>query len=553
MKKLLLSTLFVVTFFAVSTVSASASANGVVRVGLRYSSTALLSANLENAVGEGYEFGYYDGDRTFVPLGETEETAISMTAAGDIYMSESGVYSRDIPSGGYRSLEGWHVQLDGTYRDFEQAASAARACGGWPAWIDGEYVVRTGCYGSRSQAENDAGGLAGRAVRSADTGVIVTVTKSNDILFEFDGSGDQYLGVRPVSWGKGTETWFKGYRYAGGFEYRRTGGGDLSVINVVDLEDYVKGVLPTEMGGGWPLEALKAQAVCARTYASRTTKHQNAGFDVCAATHCQMYTGRNAATDTTDEAVDRTAGKCLWYGGELIDAVYHACDGGATEDASNVWGGGVPYLKGKLDPYEAQTSIPGYSYTVTYTAEELTWILQNSGRSIGTVADVYVSQRTALGNVYAVTFVDTSGKKLTLTGDNARMAFYSTTYGKSVPSLRFEINGGSGGGSGGAYCVNGSGTKLDSLEGVTAISGSGQLATLEGGKLAAVTSGGTETVSAGTSGRKSAKRADGTFTITGTGNGHNVGMSQYGAKAMAEQGHDYEDILDFYYTDVTIR
>ena len=307
------------------------------------------------------------------------------------------------------------------------------------------------------------------------------------------------------------------------------------------------------MGGGWPLEALKAQAVCARTYASRTTKHQSAGFDVCAATHCQMYTGRNAATDTTDKAADRTEGECLWYDGELIDAVYHACDGGATEDAENVWGGEVPYLKGKQDPYEAMTSIPGYSYTVTYTAEELTWILQNSGRRIGTVKDVYVSQRTAQDNVYAVTFVDTAGKELTLTGDDARMAFYSTPDGKRVRSLRFTINGESGGGSGGAYCVNGSGTQLPTLEGLSAISGSGGLSTLDGGKVSVITSSGTETVSGGTTGRKSPRRSDGTFTITGTGNGHNVGMSQYGAKAMAEQGYDYEEILDFYYTDVTIR
>ena len=239
MKKLLLSTLFIVTFCAISTISASAAHNGAVKVGLRYGSTALFSANLENAVGEGYEFGYYDEDREFVPLGETRETTISMTAAGDIYMSESGVYSRDIPSGGYRSLEGWHVQLEETYRDFDDAADAARDCGGWPAWIDGEYAVRTGCYGSRSDAEDEARALRGQAVRSSDTGVLVTVTKTNDILFEFDDGGDCWLGVRPVSWGGGTETWFKGYRYAGGFEYRRAGGGDLSVINVVDLVDYV--------------------------------------------------------------------------------------------------------------------------------------------------------------------------------------------------------------------------------------------------------------------------------------------------------------------------
>ena len=108
----------------------------------------------------------------------------------------------------------------------------------------------------------------------------------------------------------------------------------------------------------------------------------------------------------------------------------------------------MPYLRGKEDPYEAQTSIPNYSWSVSYTWEELTWVLQNSGYDIGDVVDAYVSEYTDLGNVYSVTFVDSRGNTLVRTGDNARMAFYSTTLGKNVPSLRFTISGGTGGGSG---------------------------------------------------------------------------------------------------------
>ena len=101
-------------------------------------------------------------------------------------------------------------------------------------------------------------------------------------------------GVQPrhqpgLEEGEETATWFKGYRYYGGFQYRRS-GGDLTVINIVDVEDYVKGVLPYEMNNAWPLEALKAQAVCARTYAAAiSSSHASAGFDVCNNTHCQMY------------------------------------------------------------------------------------------------------------------------------------------------------------------------------------------------------------------------------------------------------------------------
>ena len=81
MKKKLLTLLFVVTFFAICTSSAAAVENDMVKVGLKYGSSALFSANLENAVGEGYEFGYYDEDWDFVSLGETDEITISMTAA----------------------------------------------------------------------------------------------------------------------------------------------------------------------------------------------------------------------------------------------------------------------------------------------------------------------------------------------------------------------------------------------------------------------------------------------------------------------------------------
>ena len=183
-------------------------------------------------------------------------------------------------------------------------------------------------------------------------------------------------------------------------------------------------------------------------------------------------------------------------------------------------------------------------------------MLQNSGYSIGTVCDVYVAERSALGNVTKVVFTDTSGKRLTVTGQACSNAFYSTTLGKNVRSLRFTISGGSGEGSGtaGGYVVNGT-TVLSDLSGAAVISGSGTLGTLKGGTYSAITSSGTETLapSSGTASNSGSVPSGSGITITGTGYGHHVGMSQYGAKAMAEQGYDYLDILEFYYTDVTIE
>ena len=90
MKKLVFALTFVVTFFTLSAVSASAVTNDTVKVGLRYGSSAMFSANLENAVGSGYTFGWYDEDRSFHDLGETAEPTISMTAAGTISLDSSG-------------------------------------------------------------------------------------------------------------------------------------------------------------------------------------------------------------------------------------------------------------------------------------------------------------------------------------------------------------------------------------------------------------------------------------------------------------------------------
>ncbi len=464
MKNKLLIPFLVVTFFVLSAPPASAVTNGVVKVGLRYGSSALASANLENAEGAGYEFGYYDGDRRFVSLGRTDVTTITMS-----------------PSGGSR--------------------------------------------------------------------VRVTRTGTSEVLYEHNG-GEYPLGVRPA----GNVTWFKGYRYAGGFEYVPESAGSLKVINVVGLEDYVKGVVPYEMPGDWPLAALEAQAVCARTFVQGHNKHlRDEGFDVCGGVDCQVYngrgTGKNEPSSDSDRAVENTAGLCIYYNGTLVqDAVYHSSDGGATEDGGNVWGTETGYLKGKLDPYESQTAVPNNSYSVTYTAGELSWILDQKGHSVGTVQDVYVSEYTPLGNVKQVTFVGTGGTK-TFTGDDCRMIFYSSTYQKSVSSLRFDINGRRGGS--GGLAVNGTGL-LSSLDGVSVISGGGTTGTLRGNTASAITASGTVTVSAEAERPSGGGASNGNFVISGTGNGHNVGLSQYGAKAMAEQGFGFQEILNFYYTDITI-
>ena len=533
MKKFLAASALCLLFFALWTAPASAVVNDTVKVGIKFGSGALATANLENHQGSGYDFGYFDDQRSFVELGGTEEITISMTAA-----------------------DSYRVQLPLSYGSFSEAQAAARGySGAFPAYVSGSFVVRMGAYSSASAAQSAASGVGGTVIGPSSTGVTVIITGTDTVLFQFDCLGVRSLGIMPREASGDPVTWFKGYKYRGGFEYQRVTGGAINVINVVSLEDYVKGVLPGEMGGGFPAEALKAQAVCARTYACRTTKHlKTYGFDVCNTTDCQVYTGASAQTDATDAAVEATWGQCAYSGGELIETLYHSSDGGATEDAANVWGGNAAYLTGKKDPYEAMISIPNYQYAVTYTSAQLTYILQNKGYTIGTVSDVYVSKRTNMGNVLQVTFVDTAGKSITVSRETCRTVFYSSTYNKSVKSMRFDITGGSGGAAGGSWCVNSASNPLSSLDGVYTISGSGTVAPWNGTTPYVITSSGTGPLTSGTSGTLPAAppSGDGTFTITGTGNGHNVGMSQYGASAMAQQGYSYMDILNFYYTGITI-
>ena len=167
--------------------------------------------------------------------------------------------------------------------------------------------------------------------------VTVIQTGTDRVLFQFDGGEDLALGIMPDVTGEDeVQTWFQGYKYNGGFRYERIGGGDLTVVSVVDMETYIKGVIPFEMSNDWPLEALKAQAICARSYAYNNisqNKHSAHHFDVCSSTDCQVYRGAGSnvssyqSTDRTDRAVEETAGEYALYDGTVIEAFYSSRSG----------------------------------------------------------------------------------------------------------------------------------------------------------------------------------------------------------------------------------
>ena len=545
MRKLSKLAVLCVLFGSLLCVSAQALENDMLKVGIKYGGDAMFSANLQNyndtVAGYGYAMGYFDSRRVFVPVGmATQEYKISITVDGNFYSSGNAYYP------GTGGVGGYHLQLEETFGDYDTAAAAAsRYDGAFVAYLTNVYAVRVGQYASEDDARSALarwnGADAVQTVGPSSTGVVVTATGTNRVLFYFDCGGLRSLAImpQPVADEKPV-TWFRGYRYYGGFEYQRVTGGNINVINVVNIEDYAKGCVPWEIGNDKPLEAIKAQAVCARNYAAVQTRHRAQGFDVCTTDDCQVYQGVAASNEMTDRAVDETAGVYMYFDGKLIEAFYHSSNGGATEDAENVWGSEVAYCRGKLDPYEATVAsrIPQYNWTVTYTQSELTNRLQSRGINVGTVKRVYVSEFTPTGNVYAVTIEGSSGSR-TIYRESCR-----TTLG--LRSMRFTI----GGADGEAYYINGTDNAMTGIRGAYTISGSGAVSLFNAGAADAyvITSGGISALRRDTS---PAAKSD-TFTFSGSGWGHNIGMSQWGATAMAELGYGYRAILEFYYTGVTV-
>jgi stage II sporulation protein D len=141
-----------------------------------------------------------------------------------------------------------------------------------------------------------------------------------------------------------------GSEYRGTVEVRPDDAGGLTVVNVLNLEDYVRGVVPNELSPVvYPqIEALKAQAVAARTYAVRNRGQFSAkGYDICATPACQVYRGKSSEHPFTDRAVDETRGLVAWYNGGPINALYTSTCGGHTEDGENMFEGeSTPYLMG---------------------------------------------------------------------------------------------------------------------------------------------------------------------------------------------------------------
>lgn len=139
--------------------------------------------------------------------------------------------------------------------------------------------------------------------------------------------------------------------YGGTFTLQPNSYGNYTLVNKVDIETYLRGVVPHEIGSNVPIAAAEAQTIIARTYALRNTRRFQAdNYEMCATTHCQVYYGLTGTSPISDKAIAKTKGLVLTYNNELVDALYSSTTGGVTSYFEDVWNGeNRPYLKSVID------------------------------------------------------------------------------------------------------------------------------------------------------------------------------------------------------------
>ncbi|HEY4485994.1 MAG TPA: SpoIID/LytB domain-containing protein [Nitrospiria bacterium] len=210
-------------------------------------------------------------------------------------------------------------------------------------------------------------------------------------------------------------------------------GDTLLVVNTLDLEDYLKGVVPVEIAPDWGDAALKAQAVIARTYALYQ-KQQNGSreYDLLATTADQVYHGRSAERPATDQAVAETRGRILTFGGAPILAAYHSTSAGPTENAASVWGMDLPYLQGVSCPFDAGS--PHYRWVKSLPMKVVEERFSAAGYAIGTIAGLSPYQWTPAGRVDRVRILHSGGELLIRAADLRRILGYT-----EIRSTRFVV------------------------------------------------------------------------------------------------------------------
>ena len=381
-----------------------------------------------------------------------------------------------------------------------------------------------------------------QAARFAAKEKVAVAMKAGQLTINGQQVKSPELSVQPVEKKANFVIEVNKRRYWGKITLRiSTRQSGVTVINTIDIEQYLYGIVAREISPDWPLEAIKAQAVAARSYALHNLKkHRDDGYDVCATTDCQVYSGIDKEAARSTQAVNETRGLVLRFDGQIIPAFFHSSSGGFTENSENVWGTTLPYIRGVID-YDQQS--PHFRWSKEITPQELDTLLAKAGYSIGNLQAVTVSDlgkppisssdRGISGRVKSIGFTGAKGSVL-LTGNRLRslLGLNSTLFDVKIitpapAAIDVPITDAFGD----------KGKKKIEIN-VKPMEQTGYL--MDQSRIHRIT------------GRNQEK-----IVFSGYGWGHGLGLSQWGAKAMADKAPAgdttyFRQILKHYYQGVDI-
>ena len=295
--------------------------------------------------------------------------------------------------------------------------------------------------------------------------------------------------------------WYKNRRYAGELRVSLN-DQKLQIINYLKLEKYLKSVVGSEMPKEFPLAALQAQAIAARTYALKLLG-KNKVFDIHSTQASQVYLGLEAETAKINRAVRSTSSLALFYENKLIEAVFHSSSGGRTENSGQVWKYQLPYLRSVIDYDQNSTK---YRWSKKISSSELDKIFSD----IGGLNSIQIKKKSNSDRVLVIKLYGPKGTK-NISGKNLRknLKLLSNKFDVNLKFNHINLE-----------------NKLNSDNKVVGNSALEPLPPIP---------------------------TDYFLLVKGYGAGHGVGMSQWGAKAMAERGANFRKILRHYYTGVQIK
>ncbi len=364
---------------------------------------------------------------------------------------------------------------------------------------------------------------------------------------------------------------FAGKTYRGVFLITQRGG----LLNVVELENYLCGVLPAEVGASWHEEALRAQAITARTYVLRQSLNRaEKGYDVVDTDADQVYKGAGIETAKTNKAVSSTAGCVLTYGNELAQTYFHSDSGGYTANIKDVWGRDVPYLIGV--PEVVNYKSPVSAWNARFSSEKIRGVVRKiTGSDVGDIKEIQVSDVDEGGRAINMTFIGTHATQ-TVKASQFRLnldprTLKSTMFTPSGGAFNANNNSTANGLVGTQRSKNqNSNLTFEEEQGIAKMTANGVFTTTE--LMDMLTNPNKQKNYYKTGLERSARqkiqlptqprlnkygysieKTGNEFVFYGRGWGHGVGMCQWGAMAMAEQGWTAERILTHYYPGTVIK